>query len=98
MRLNRFFVNENLNARDITIRDTDFINQINSFLDKKLKVSLNQRIKNFFQLEEQNKVAILGDMFELGIGSSDEHQKLIEFCMNHENINFHFIKNIYRSE
>src|SRR3989338_3475436 len=32
MRLNRFFVNENLNARDITIRDTDFINQIKNVL------------------------------------------------------------------
>ena len=53
--------------------------------------SMNAALTNFFQLEEQNKVAILGDMFELGIGSSDEHQKLIEFCMNHENINFHFI-------
>ena len=36
MRLNRFFVNENLNARDITIRDTDFINQIKNVLRLKI--------------------------------------------------------------
>lgn len=36
----------------------DFINQINSFLYKKLKVSINQRIKDFFHLgdEEVNNV------------------------------------------
>lgn len=53
--------------------------------------SMNAALTNFFQLEEKNKVAILGDMFELGIESSDEHQKLIEFCFNHEDIIFHFI-------
>ena len=53
--------------------------------------SMNAALTNFFQLEEKNKVAILGDMFELGIESSDEHNKLIEFCLNQEDINFHFI-------
>jgi UDP-N-acetylmuramoyl-tripeptide--D-alanyl-D-alanine ligase len=53
--------------------------------------SMNAALTNFFQLEEKNKVAILGDMFELGIESSDEHKNLIEFCFNQENINFHFI-------
>ena len=36
-------------------------------------------------------MAILGDMFELGIESSDEHKKLIEFCFNQEDTTFHFI-------
>ena len=53
--------------------------------------SMNAALTNFFQLEEKNKVAILGDMFELGIESSDEHKKLIEFCFHHEDIIFHFI-------
>jgi UDP-N-acetylmuramoyl-tripeptide--D-alanyl-D-alanine ligase len=53
--------------------------------------SMNAALTNFFQLEEKNKVAILGDMFELGIESSEEHKNLIEFCFNHENITFHFI-------
>ena len=53
--------------------------------------SMNAALTNFFQLEEKNKVAILGDMFELGTESSDEHKKLIEFCFHHEDIIFHFI-------
>ena len=53
--------------------------------------SMLAALTNFFQLEEKNKVAILGDMFELGIASSEEHQKLIEFCFNQEEISFHFI-------
>lgn len=53
--------------------------------------SMNAALTNFFQLEDKNKVAILGDMFELGIESSEEHKKLIEFCYNHENIIFHFV-------
>ncbi|SEP54687.1 UDP-N-acetylmuramoyl-tripeptide--D-alanyl-D-alanine ligase [Flavobacterium urocaniciphilum] len=53
--------------------------------------SMNAALTNFFQLEEQNKVAILGDMFELGNESSDEHRKLIEFCFNHEEITFYFV-------
>lgn len=53
--------------------------------------SMNAALTNFFQLEEKNKVAILGDMFELGTESSDEHKKLIEFCFNHEDIIFYFI-------
>ena len=53
--------------------------------------SMNAALTNFFQLEEKNKVAILGDMFELGIESSDEHKNLIEFCFNQEDITFYFI-------
>lgn len=53
--------------------------------------SMNAALNNFFQLEEQNKVAILGDMFELGNESSEEHNKLIAFCFHHEDIKFHFI-------
>ena len=53
--------------------------------------SMNAALTNFFQLQEKNKVAILGDMFELGIESSDEHKKLIEFCFNQEDTTFHFI-------
>ena len=55
--------------------------------------SMNPALTNFFQLEDKNKVAILGDMFELGIESSNEHEKIIKFCFNQENINFHFIGN-----
>jgi UDP-N-acetylmuramoyl-tripeptide--D-alanyl-D-alanine ligase len=55
--------------------------------------SMNAALTNFFQLEDKNKVAILGDMFELGIESSNEHEKIIKFCLNQEDIKFHFIGN-----
>ena len=55
--------------------------------------SMNAALANFFQLTEKNKVAILGDMFELGIESSEEHKKLIEFCFHQENSIFYFIGN-----
>ena len=53
--------------------------------------SMNAALTNFFQLEEKNKIAILGDMYELGIESSEEHKKLIEFCLHQENSIFYFI-------
>jgi UDP-N-acetylmuramoyl-tripeptide--D-alanyl-D-alanine ligase len=54
---------------------------------------MNAALTNFFQLTEKNKVAILGDMFELGIESSDEHKRLVEFCMNQTEMIFYFIGN-----
>ncbi len=45
--------------------------------------SMNAAIANFVQLEGVNKIMILGDMFELGSESRDEHKKIveqIEFC------------------
>jgi UDP-N-acetylmuramoyl-tripeptide--D-alanyl-D-alanine ligase len=53
--------------------------------------SMLAALTNFFQLQEQNKIAILGDMFELGTESSEEHQKLIDFCTHQTDINFYFI-------
>jgi UDP-N-acetylmuramoyl-tripeptide--D-alanyl-D-alanine ligase len=55
--------------------------------------SMNAALTNFFQLNEKNKVAILGDMFELGIESSDEHKRLVEFCRNQTEMIFYFIGN-----
>ena len=53
--------------------------------------SMIAALTNFFQLKEKNKIAILGDMFELGIESSEEHKKLIDFCINQTDIYFYFI-------
>ena len=53
--------------------------------------SMIAALTNFFQLKEKNKIAILGDMFELGIESSEEHKKLIDFCINQTEIMFYFI-------
>ncbi|AWM13178.1 UDP-N-acetylmuramoyl-tripeptide--D-alanyl-D-alanine ligase [Flavobacterium sediminis] len=53
--------------------------------------SMQAALTNFFQLEENNKTAILGDMFELGFESFEEHQKIINFCKEQQNIHFFFV-------
>lgn len=53
--------------------------------------SMEVALQNFNQLTEQNKIAILGDMFELGNESSFEHKKLIESQLNNTNSLFYFV-------
>jgi UDP-N-acetylmuramoyl-tripeptide--D-alanyl-D-alanine ligase len=37
-------------------------------------------IKNFVAMPGENKLLILGDMFELGKYEAEEHQHLVDFC------------------
>lgn len=53
--------------------------------------SMLAALTNFFQLKDSNKIAILGDMFELGNESKKEHLKLIEYCSEFQNVQFYFI-------
>lgn len=53
--------------------------------------SMNIALENFFQLNESKKIAILGDMFELGSESKSEHQKIIELASNQTKVEFYFI-------
>jgi UDP-N-acetylmuramoyl-tripeptide--D-alanyl-D-alanine ligase len=53
--------------------------------------SMSAAITNFIQLEKKNKIAILGDMFELGEESLIEHKKIIELLVNETNIKTYFI-------
>lgn len=53
--------------------------------------SMNAAITNFIQLDKINKIAILGDMFELGIESSSEHKKIVELVENQSEIITYFI-------
>ena len=41
--------------------------------------SMMAALENFRLMEVQNKVAVLGDMKELGEGSADEHRKIVDF-------------------
>ncbi|WP_136668829.1 UDP-N-acetylmuramoyl-tripeptide--D-alanyl-D-alanine ligase [Flavobacterium sp. H122] len=54
--------------------------------------SMSAALTNLRQLEGK-KTAILGDMFELGNESLQEHKKLIESIINDTDIEFHFIGN-----
>ncbi|MFL9845285.1 UDP-N-acetylmuramoyl-tripeptide--D-alanyl-D-alanine ligase [Flavobacterium rhizosphaerae] len=46
--------------------------------------SMAAALENFLQLDAQNKVAILGDMFELGNESDKEHKKIIDLLHGKE--------------
>jgi len=55
--------------------------------------SMEVAIKNFLQLDKQNKVAILGDMFELGEESLQEHKHIIALLKNEPAVKTYFIGN-----
>jgi UDP-N-acetylmuramoyl-tripeptide--D-alanyl-D-alanine ligase len=53
--------------------------------------SMAVAIANFLQLDNQNKILILGDMFELGAESSQEHKAIVDLLSNEKNIVSYFI-------
>lgn len=53
--------------------------------------SMQAALTNFFQLTESPKIAILGDMFELGDESKHEHQNIVEECLKQAEIHFYFV-------
>jgi UDP-N-acetylmuramoyl-tripeptide--D-alanyl-D-alanine ligase len=50
-------------------------------------------LENFFQLENKNKIAILGDMFELGEESLKEHQFIVDLVIKNNSVTTFFIGN-----
>lgn len=55
--------------------------------------SMAAAIANFIQLDGNSKIAILGDMFELGTESLAEHKKVIELLSNEPTVETHFVGN-----
>jgi UDP-N-acetylmuramoyl-tripeptide--D-alanyl-D-alanine ligase len=53
--------------------------------------SMAVAILNFVQLDAITKVAVLGDMFELGDESLQEHKKIVELLVNEKNITTYFV-------
>lgn len=53
--------------------------------------SMTVALENFMQLEIPKKVAILGDMFELGNESLDEHKDIVLLASKNQNTQFYFI-------
>ncbi|MFD2891150.1 UDP-N-acetylmuramoyl-tripeptide--D-alanyl-D-alanine ligase [Flavobacterium chuncheonense] len=61
--------------------------------------SMEVALLNFNQLKESNKIAILGDMFELGNESYDEHKKIVLSQENNQTTTFYFIgKEFYKNK
>ncbi|WP_111660321.1 UDP-N-acetylmuramoyl-tripeptide--D-alanyl-D-alanine ligase [Olleya aquimaris] len=61
--------------------------------------SMEVALKNFTKQTQSNKIAILGDMFELGNSASEEHQYITDFA-NSLNIDSIFLigENFYKSK
>ena len=53
--------------------------------------SMSVALQNFCQLPESNKIAFLGDMFELGDESLQEHKTIVQSLKNQTEIKFFFI-------
>ena len=53
--------------------------------------SMAVALQNFIQLPENNKIAFLGDMFELGTESLQEHEALVKTVENNTDITFYFV-------
>lgn len=55
--------------------------------------SMKAAIDNFLQLDNPNKLLILGDMFELGNDSKTEHREIVTFLSNQSKSFFYLIGN-----
>jgi UDP-N-acetylmuramoyl-tripeptide--D-alanyl-D-alanine ligase len=53
--------------------------------------SMAVAIENFLQLDDSNKILILGDMFELGEESKQEHNAIVNSLLNQNDIICYFI-------
>lgn len=53
--------------------------------------SMSVAIENFIQLDNANKVMILGDMFELGDESLQEHKAIVAMLSKDENVKCYFV-------
>lgn len=53
--------------------------------------SMAAAIANFLQLDKADRVLVLGDMFELGQESHDEHKALVDSLVSRPDVSVHFI-------
>lgn len=60
--------------------------------------SMHVAIENFAQLNEQNKIIFLGDMFELGTESKKEHEAIINLVQNLKLKSIFIGKNFYQNK
>lgn len=57
--------------------------------------SMKVAIENFLQLENPNKILVLGDMFELGADSMKEHEGIVKMLSNTNNVHCYFVGNAF---
>ena len=60
--------------------------------------SMTVAIENFIQLDKSNKIAILGDMFELGAESLAEHKNIVDLLSKEEKTDVLFYRKGFLSQ
>ncbi len=61
--------------------------------------SMKVAVENFIQLDKKNKIVFLGDMFELGNESLEEHKNIVTLLQNNPEIICNFIgKDFYQNK
>ncbi|HCQ14005.1 MAG TPA: UDP-N-acetylmuramoyl-tripeptide--D-alanyl-D-alanine ligase, partial [Flavobacterium sp.] len=59
--------------------------------------SMKVALENFIQLSRDNKVVIIGDMFELGEESLYEHKEIVASLLKEDTLSCYFIGNDFYS-
>jgi UDP-N-acetylmuramoyl-tripeptide--D-alanyl-D-alanine ligase len=59
--------------------------------------SLSAALENFSELKSDNKIVIIGDMFELGENKEEEHLKIIELLKSKNFDNVYLVGKIFKS-
>ena len=59
--------------------------------------SMLSALESFIMIQNQQKLAILGDMLELGSDSKQEHQKVIDFCKQ-QNLELYTVGSLFYEE
>jgi len=83
------FVPQNNRSQLLTVDSNEIILDAYNANPSSMLVAL----KNFFELNNNNKIAIIGDMFELGEESFEEHKSIIELILKDNSIQTYFIGN-----
>jgi len=89
------FVPENNRSQLLNINSNEIILDAYNANPSSMAVA----IENFIQLKKNNKIAILGDMFELGEESASEHKAIVSLLSDESSITTFFIgKDFYANK
>lgn len=81
------YIPENNRSQLITKNSNEIILDAYNANPSSMKVAL----ENFIQLENKNKIAILGDMYELGGESLAEHKYVVDFISENNSLECYFV-------
>ncbi len=84
--IENYFPKNNRSQIQRTERNTLFLDMYNAN-----PTSMNASVTNFAQLKADNKVLIIGDMFELGEIAEDEHKKILKLIENYNFYKVYFV-------